>query len=82
MTASFMKYQTKLEDGEDYEMAGMGLILILSYVMIFVLFLCWALYQKDETERSSNSVATKAIKKMTKTVVSKRSKGFLKGGGK
>ncbi|GMH61642.1 hypothetical protein TrST_g9108 [Triparma strigata] len=73
MTASFMKYQTKLEEGEAYELQGLGVMLILSYLIIFVLFLFWAWHQKDEMSRSSTTFATKTIKKLGKKVVSKHS---------
>ena len=73
MTASFMKYQTKLEEGEAYELQGLGVMLILSYLIIFVLFLFWAWHQKDEISRSSTTLATKTIKKLGKKVVSKPS---------
>ncbi|GMH74227.1 hypothetical protein TL16_g06408 [Triparma laevis f. inornata] len=85
VTASFMKYQTKLEEGEAYEMQGLGVILILSYLVIFVLFLFWAWHQKDDTSRSSSTYATKTIKNLGKKVVSKhglKSVVSIRGGRK
>ncbi|GMI03344.1 hypothetical protein TrLO_g13981 [Triparma laevis f. longispina] len=73
VTASFMKYDVT-EDGSKYDMNGMGVILIVSYVMIFILFLVWAIYQKDDQEESTTHMATSVIKNMTKAATSK--KGF------
>ena len=75
MTASFMKFNLNSSALEDeYDLQGMGVVLICSYVIIFCLFFAWAIYQKDDEHVSTNSAATKLIKRLGKASASARIK--------
>ncbi|GMI07321.1 hypothetical protein TrVE_jg849 [Triparma verrucosa] len=75
MTASFMKFNLNSSALEDeYDLQGMGVVLICSYVIIFCLFFAWAIYQKDDEHVSTNSAATKLIKRLGEASASARSK--------
>ncbi|GMH88080.1 hypothetical protein TL16_g11053, partial [Triparma laevis f. inornata] len=61
LASSFMKYNQHITE-DSYDAQGMDVLLILSYVTVFVLFLWWAFYQKDDLKPSATTIAKNVLK--------------------
>mmetsp|Transcript_13978 Transcript_13978/g.28571 ORF Transcript_13978/g.28571 Transcript_13978/m.28571 type:complete len:592 (-) Transcript_13978:33-1808(-) len=61
LVATFMKYEkAAVVDASDH--FGMGLVLILTFIILFILFIAWALQKKDDMSTSSDKMARDALR--------------------
>mmetsp|Transcript_6598 Transcript_6598/g.12713 ORF Transcript_6598/g.12713 Transcript_6598/m.12713 type:complete len:183 (+) Transcript_6598:409-957(+) len=59
MASLFMRNQANSDDHVDSK--GMGVILVVSYVLLILAFVAWVLQQKDDVSTSSSGMATKTL---------------------
>ena len=60
LSSSFLRYRHISLDPYDSE--GMGVVLIISYVLLILVFFIWALVAKDDMSTSNAGMASKALK--------------------
>ncbi|GMH55839.1 hypothetical protein TrLO_g6522 [Triparma laevis f. longispina] len=66
LSSSFMKYNQLLaEESEAYDLVGMGILLIIAYGSVIVLFLWWAYHQKDVMSTSTVTMAKNTLSGMS-----------------
>ena len=56
-----MKYQEQSAETA-FDSEGLGVLLIISYIVVIVLFIGWAMLQKDDMSTSANAMATSTLK--------------------
>ena len=60
MSCSFLKYREDVED--PYDSVGMGILLVVTYILLLFAFLTWAVYKKDNMGASARGMAIRVLR--------------------
>ena len=87
LTATFLKNKETMReaevfsDADDFDEASMGVVLLVTYAVVVVLFLFWAVKQREDEGASQEKMAAKALKNARSKVINSTTSLTSEGDG-